>query len=233
MKYFVLILFFFIISWTGFAKIPNSHFTASIEFTLNDSEVKKTIIKEFSLIQKNYGDNNNFETISDNNMLIFFVTSENDLTLPIKKTTEILVERLNGKVQTHGKSKLFKTSFSTTHPIATLEVITDDSHTSIVSLLAKSIPFRELLKEIGREINNFSYVISGLCADELTNINFHSQKKNSLDSLMRELARLNGLSLNKSNSTYIFSGSCKNNATNNKLYPIHDFTFTTFKEIGM
>lgn len=175
MKHFILIFSLVILSQNVFSKTISSHFTASIEFNVYDNQEKDIIINEFSSIQKSmYRDIKNVEIISENDKLIFLISSENDLTLPVQKTTEVLIERLNGKVRTRGRSQLFKSNPIKSKPLASLEVATNSSRTSITSIHAKSIPFRELLREIRREIGTFSYLIPTSCANELITFDFYT-----------------------------------------------------------
>ena len=146
--------------------------------------------------------------------LVFHINAEKDLRRPMQQAMAQMIHHLNGRVRARGRSQFYRTSLS--DPMGGfLEVVVDDSHTKVHSITAQSVPLRDILKEIQLQVNNISYLVPGNCAEQSVEWSFGSSDDSgvtpkSVDSVMKALGALFGLSLEKQEDTYIFSGSCEN-----------------------
>lgn len=156
-------------------------------------------------------ENVRYEIKSNGNELVFFLTSNNDIRDPLQNAVSEIIGQLNGRVRARGRSMFYKTALS--QPLGGyLEVVVDDSHTKVVSVLAQAVPFRDLLKELKNQLGGFSYLIPGECAERIIDWGFGELETNtepkSIDNVMMELATLFNLKLDKKSGSYIFSGQC-------------------------
>ncbi len=156
-------------------------------------------------------ENARYEIKSSGNELVFFLTSSRDIRDPLQAAVSEIIGQLNGRVRARGRSLFYKTALS--QPLGGyLEVVVDDEHTKVVSVLAQAVPFRDLLKELKNQLGGFSYLIPGECADRIIDWGFgglaSSIEPKSIDTVMMELATLFNLKLDRKSGSYIFTGQC-------------------------
>jgi hypothetical protein len=153
-----------------------------------------------------------YEVKTIGNEVVFYLSSESDMQEPMQAAVARLVERINGKVRTRGRSQFFKTAFS--QPVGGfLETIVNDNHTKIVSISAQSVSLRDLLKQLQVQLGSLSYMVSGECAERPVDWSFGGvgsgiAEAKSVETVMSEIATLFNLKFEKKNGTHIFSGEC-------------------------
>ncbi|NBX68867.1 MAG: hypothetical protein EBR01_07895 [Proteobacteria bacterium] len=156
-------------------------------------------------------ENVRYEIKSNGNELVFLLTSNDDIRDPLQNAVSEIIGQLNGRVRARGRSMFYKTALS--QPLGGyLEVVVDDSHTKVISVLAQAVPLRDLLKELKNQLGGFSYLMPGECADRMIDWGFGEFGSNiepkTIDNVMIELATLFNLKLDKKSGSYIFSGQC-------------------------
>lgn len=155
--------------------------------------------------------NSRYEVKTSGNELVFLLTSDKDIRDPLQQAVSDIIGQLNGRVRARGRSIFYRTALS--QPLGGyLEVVVDDSHTKVVSVLAQSVPLRDLLKEVRTQLGGFSYLIPGECADRFIDWGFGEQgsaiEPKTIDTLMMDLSTLFNLKLDKKAGSYIFTGTC-------------------------
>lgn len=171
-------------------------------------------------------ENIHYELKSSGNELVFFLTSNEDIRGPLQDAVSEIIGQLNGRVKARGRSMFYKTALS--QPLGGyLEVIVDDNHSKVVSVLAQAVPFRDLLKELKNQLGGFSYLIPGECAERMIDWGFGepgtTTEPKTIDTVMMELSTLFNLKLDKKSGSYIFSGQC------NDIHRAHHSRSEAFK----
>src|SRR5262249_35321141 len=150
-----------------------------------------------------------YEVRTFGNEVIFYLVSDDDMRVPMQHAVSVLVQSLNGRVRTHGRSMFYRTAFS--KPLGEYQVAVDQKTRRILSVSAQSAPLRDLLKDLKGKLGTFSYLIPGDCGDKAVDWSFGETvaEPKTLDSAMSELATVLNLKVDKRNGTYyIFSGDC-------------------------
>ncbi|NBX92980.1 MAG: hypothetical protein EB120_04025 [Proteobacteria bacterium] len=216
------------LSFHVFSQVP-AHYISSIELNVREpsSELmnrsQQLVVSAFkkSIELSPHLRGKQFKTQTVGPEVIFTLTSDSDLQVPVQEILSSMVEGLNGRVLAHGKSLFYRAAL--TQPLGGyLEVVMDDSHKQILAISAESVPLRDVLNEIRNQSGSMSYLISGDCAEKLVDWSFGMvapQEPKEIDAVMVELATLFNLNCEKKNGSFIFKGHCQEPRKNLMIPP--------------
>jgi len=206
------------LSASAVADAPQAQFISSVQMAVHE-KTPDLVVRSQKLVMDAFGRTfaqqpalrgKRFEIKTAGNQVVVFLTTEDDMRVPMQSVVARMVNQLNGRVYAKGRSAFYKTEY--TQPFGGyLEVSVDDSHTKVLSIAAQAVPLRDLLKEIKNQMGTFSYLVPGKCADKELDWTFGNADKPEglpLDLAMNELATVFGMHVENRNGTYIFSGTC-------------------------
>lgn len=151
-----------------------------------------------------------YEVHTRGNEVVLYLTSPEDLHLPVQQAVATMIGQLNGRVRAKGRSLYYRTSLAEPGG-GLLEVVVNEDHDKVVFIAAQAVPLRDVLKEIKSQIGGISYLVPGDCADQRIDWSFGEASNaipKPLDAVIGELATLFGLKLERKNGTFIFTGNC-------------------------
>ena len=197
---------------------PRQQFLSAIQFAVQEThpqllESSRKLVREEFARSFDVGPGlkaHHYEVRNLGNEVIFFVSSNDDLRMPMQQVVSLLIETLNGRVRGRGRSFYYETSLPQREG-GFLEVVGGNSQTRQVS--AQGVPLRKILQELRAQswAGEWSYVIPGDCADQLVDWRFGSstetEGKNS-DQVMSALAEALNLNYAKRRETYVLTGNC-------------------------
>ncbi len=196
---------------------PREEFLTTLNFNIHEESpelldrARNLVIDQFSTSMglQTLLMNRGYQVATRGNEIVLSVVSQDDLRDPMQTAVSSMIAQLNGRIQTRGGARFYRTALSQPTSGA-LEVVTDDSHSKIVEITAQSVPLRDLLKELKNQVGEFSYLIPGECSERFVEWNFGSPlaEPKSVDIALEELATLFGLRLAKQSGTFIFTGVC-------------------------
>lgn len=199
----------------------NSQFVSAVQFAVHERS-PELMVRSHRLVRQEFSQSlemepslkgRPFEVRVNGNEVAFFVVSNSDMRAPMQVALSNMIQRLNGQVQARGRSMFYRTALS--QPLGGyLESVVDDTHSSLISVVAQSVPLRDLLKQLKMQLSGLSYLMPGDCADLPVDWSFTAteSKPKSMDNVMEELASFFNLGLAKKNGTYIFNGNCSQRA---------------------
>jgi hypothetical protein len=201
---------------------PTEQFMSTVQFAFqeNTSEMmersRRVVKQQFAETLEGWPElaGKPYEVKTMGNEVVFYLSSDSDMQQPMQRAVSRIVERINGKVRTRGRSQFFRTALS--QPVGGyLETVVNDSHTKIVSISAQSVSLRNLLKQLQAQLGSLSYMVPGECAERPVDWSFGGgsagvgvSEPKSVETVMSEIATLFGLKFEKKNGTHIFSGEC-------------------------
>ncbi len=207
---------------------PVSQFTSRVYFLIHETtpsqlvRSRKRIEREFARTVDSIPQlqSSHYQIISDGNEVVFSMVSSHDMQQPFQAAVSEMVGSLNGQVRTRGRYDFLRTSMDSASENY-LEVVLDETSTRIRTVVARSVPLRDLLGELKMQFADpsegprnkaprFSYLIPGECAARQVDWSFGTPQSEpkSLDEAMKELAKLFKLGVENHQGTYIFSGEC-------------------------
>lgn len=203
----------------AFGDVPNSQFVSAVQFAVQDTS-PELIQRSQVLVRQQFARNlegipafqdTPYEVRTFGNEVVFYLVTPRDVGVPMRSAVSSLIQDLTGKVRMRGRSSIYLTKLTQTRG-GYLETIVNDKHTHIMSILAQSVPLRDLLKQLKTQLGSFSYLIPGECAEKRVDLNFgedgSTPAPKTIDMVLSELATLFNLKLEKKNDTMIFSGAC-------------------------
>jgi hypothetical protein len=202
-----------------FGDVPSSQFVSAVQFAVQDSS-PELVQRSQVLVRQQFARNlelipafhdTPYEVRTFGNEVVFYLVTPSDVGIPMKYAVSSLIQDLTGKVRMRGRSSVYLTKLAQPRS-GYLETIVNDKHTHIMSILAQSVPLRDLLKQLKTQLGSFSYLIPGECAEKRVDLNFGEEGSTpapkTIDMVLGELATLFNLKLEKKNDTMIFSGAC-------------------------
>ncbi len=208
-------------------------FTSRVFFLINESSPQQ-VVRSRKIIEKEFAQTfagipqlqkSRYQMIADGNHVVFTMITAEDQRIPFQNLVSSTVGQMNGVVRTRGRYDLLRTSYDEQAAGPELVVTLDESNLKIKSIVARSVPLRELLGELKLQfgeprpsypgsrkmVPGFSYLIPGECATRQVDWSFGTQDESevkTLDEAMSEVAKLFGLKAENHNGTFIFSGQC-------------------------
>lgn len=212
----------------------DSHFVSAVQFAIQESSpelikrsqvlLRKKFIEELDAVPVPQIQPMEVRIIG--NEVVFYFVTPVDVNYPMQKAVSALVQELTGKVRMRGRSSVYLAKFAQPSLLGGyLETMVDDSHSHIISIKAKSVPLRDLLKQLKAQLGSFSYLISGRCAETHIDVSLGQGSSDPVTSLittdliMKELASRLQLILEKKNGIYIFDGICSSPENYNSFVP--------------
>jgi hypothetical protein len=222
MKYVGRILVSSLVATAAFAEHPKAQFISAVQMAVQEPS-PQLIERSRQLVVEQFGQRfgmepelrgRRFEIRTSGNEVLFILNTEDDMRAPVQQVVAQMIQQLNGRVHTRGRSAFYKTAL--TEPLGGyLEVSVDETHSKVLSIAAQSVPLRDLLKEIKAQVGSFSYLIPGECADKSVDWSFGGPDRTEgipLEVALTELGGLFGLRVEKRNNTFIFKGECAERA---------------------
>lgn len=200
----------------------SSHFVSTIQFSVREPSAplmqrSQGLVKAFfaqGLEASPELRTQSYEVRMVGNEVVFYLVTDNDMRTPMRLVLSSLVENLNGKVKARGRSSFFRTTLS--QPVGGyLETVVNDDHTAVVSLTARSIPLRDLLKQLRTQLTSMSYVVPGDCADQRVDWSFGKMgpsQPRTISSILSALATHFNLTHEVRNGTHVLHGGCTDQA---------------------
>lgn len=205
----------------GAEVLDSPHYLATIQFAVNESDPRR-VPEEQSRIRVYFIKTiegwpqlkrQTIETRTVGNEVVFYLTSDSDIHVPMQEALNVFVRDMNGKLRLRGRAEVSALS----EPMAGYQVEVDASRKRLEGATARSAPLLHLLKDVKRKLISFSYAIPGRCANTPVNWNFVPSPDPKIDSVreaMSEIGSITGLKLNDHNGTYYeFTGHCSGEAT--------------------
>ena len=197
---------------------PTDHFISTLQIAVHESNPFLTD-RSRQLVFRQVSDTmdslpqlkaQKYELQTKGDEILFHFVSDSDIREPVQLAVAQIIGHLNGRVRARGRSRFYRTHFSES-PDVYLWVRLSDDRAHITSISAQAVPLRELLRELRLQLGELSYLIPGDCADRPVEWSFGeagAAEPKTVDHVMTELATLFGLTTEKKNGTYIFSGHC-------------------------
>ncbi|MBY0369799.1 hypothetical protein K2X33_03875 [bacterium] len=150
-----IILFASGLAFTAKASPPTTEYTSRVYFVIHETTPfqiqrgRKIVEREFQNTFQNVPTfrGQRYQVTTDGNEVIFSLVTPDDVRTVFQGAVSETVGHLNGQVRTKGRYDLLRTDFEPT-PRSSLLVVLDDSNTRIQSIVARSVPVRDLLAEL-------------------------------------------------------------------------------------
>lgn len=145
-----------------------------------------------------------FETAESGSELDFLFFSEEDLNEEIDQLIRLVRKDIEGKVKSRGRALYFQTSLPKINQTY-LEILVDDDSKRLTKILAKDVPFLELLQQLPNQVRQVSYSLSGGCSDLRINYSFENKKGKTFEQVMEDMGKKNQFKMVKANGTFYFN----------------------------
>lgn len=234
-----------IIHSLALAQSPNAQFMSAIQFAVQEPS-PELLVRSQGLVRQQFAQSLQnseqlrmvpFEIRTFGNEVVFYVMTQDDVAVPMQGALTTMIQNLNGRVRTRGRS-----SFYATRPNEAvggfLETVVNDTHTHVMSIMAQSVPLRDLLKQLKGQLGSLSYVIPGECAEKRIDWSFGKAqegpiKPKTVEAVMDELATALNLKVEKKNDTMVFSGPCESVPTRRLPAPPTELLTANFAPVGI
>ncbi len=153
-----------------------------------------------------------FEVKTNGENVVLYLTTQEDIRPQFQEFVEQTVQRLNGKVLAGGNVRFYRTDPNVARE-GYVEVLLNEDHSLLRSVMAESVPLREVLKGIKSQFPQVSYLVPGECAEKNVDWNFKSPSPSpglSVDQVVKKLASHFQLNVERRENTYVFLGHCEN-----------------------
>jgi hypothetical protein len=148
------------------------------------------------------------------NEVVFSLLMDDDLRAPMRQAMMRMIQSLNGRVRARGRTSFYRTSFN--HPPqAEFFLTVHDPEKRTVYIEAEQAPLIDLLQEMRRQIQGFSYIIPQECAQRRVYWTFGSPDPKQhpphleLKAAMKGIAEMLQIKLENMNGAFVFSGDCR------------------------
>ncbi len=219
---------------------PPTHFVSAVQVAIlepNPMLVKRServVIEELQQALQRFPGlrGQHFTVQNTGNEVILYVTTAEDVQLPMQELVQASVQRIEPRVHAKGRALFYKTAVGLPQG-GYLDVSVTDDHKKIEAISAQAVSLRDLLNVMKDKLANLSYVIPGDCGDRLIDWNFGDTTTEAgggspttvkpVEFVMSEIGTLLDLKVQKKNDTFIFAGNCqKPPAGAPRRFPITD-----------
>lgn len=146
-----------------------------------------------------------YRVVTRGNEVAFYFDSAQDLRQPFQNAVFSFVQSVNDRVRGTGRLSSYRTQLEQ-DPQNYFQV-SENPVTRRISIRARAVPLRDVLRELQARFGGVSYFLPGECGDQRIAGDFE-RSRGDLDGAVQDIARVVGLQAEARNGTYRFTGTC-------------------------
>jgi len=189
------------------------------EFPKAQHRARKLVLDEFEQVMKSRKrlDTLPYEIRNTNDEVHFYIVSSQDMKNLIEGAILDLVHRLNGRARTRGVLSSYRASSKKQGGYLEIQMNPERKH-ELQTLVVRSVPLGDVLRELKVQVGDFSSVIHGQCANKPLTWTWSEAQYPGLQSVLTNFAASGGFTLSRRGDAYVFSGSCEMETADNVAY---------------
>lgn len=152
----------------------------------------------------------NYRVITRGNEIDFYFDSREDLRQAFQQTALDFAQIVMGQVRGTGRVSFYRTDWDA-QPRRFFQVV-ENPESGTIAIEARSVPLRNVLRELGVRLRGLSYWLPGECGDKRVSGKFEGPRGERQQAI-QELARSVGLNAEVENGAYRFVGACEGQKT--------------------